>query len=829
MKLTKSLVNIVLFFIALGLFLGGGALLWAVNLKIPDFKAFDNRKISRSTKIYDRTGEILLYNIHNETKRTVVPWEEIGVNIKNATVAVEDSEFYHHKGIRLESTARALLTNLLRGDISGQGGSTITQQVVKNTLLTGRKTFARKLKEWILALKIEQVLGKEEILAAYLNETPYGGNLYGVYEASQAFFGKEPGDLTKAEAAYLAAIPKAPTFYSPYGNHKEKLGERKNFILKRMSELGFITGSEYQAALEEKIEFKSPESIGLKAPHFVFYIKEYLEEKYGKDVDTRGLKIITTLDYDLQKQAEEIVLRQAKENEKNWNASNAGLVVIDPKTGQVLVMVGSRDYFDKEIDGNFNITTATRQPGSAFKPFVYARAFEEGFTPDSVLFDLPTEFQTTCDPYGQAYPGKNQKDCYKPENFDNKYKGPVNLRTALGESRNIPSVKLLYLVGINDAIKTAKNMGINTLSTSDRYGLTLVLGGGEVKLLEMVSAYGSFATGGVRHPHKSILKIEDDFGNRLEEYQDDEYEILSKNSVAMLNNVLSDNEARTPLFGPRSFLYFEGREVAGKTGTTEDNRDAWLIGYTPSVVLGVWNGNNDNSSMKKGSSITGPMWHEFMQILLNKFPEEGFDSPVITENIDYPPIIRGFWQGGKSFFIDKISGKLATDFTPPETKEERVITNVHSILYWINKNSLSEKPEDPIKDNQFLNWETSVENWWQVNKNLFSITSEEMVPIEFDDVHTEEKTPTGSIVGLKDSYLSNEVINFTVSTTAVFEVQQISVYVNGVLVDLIKNPPYTFSIDLGVFGNLKPINELLVVIVDSVWNKKEILENFQII
>jgi len=826
-KFRRGFLNFTLFLAALGLLFLSFFLIWAVNLKIPDLQSFTNRKIVKSTRIYDRTGQVLLYSIiNNEKKKTVVPWDEIGVNIKNATVAVEDSEFYNHKGIRLKSTLRAILKNILLGTPS-QGGSTITQQVIKNTLLNSKKNLARKLKEWVLAFKIEKVLSKEEILTAYLNETPYGSNIYGVYEASQTFFGKSPKDLTLAEAAYLAAIPKAPTYYSPYGNNKTKLEERKNFVLERMRDLGFISFSEYNEALKEKVNFKPPEKTGIKAPHFVFFVKEYLEKKYGQDFDSLGLKVITTLDYDLQKQAEEIVLRNALKNEKDWNASNAALVAIDPKTGQILTMVGSRDYFDKEIDGQFNVATANRQPGSAFKPFVYATAFNKGFTPNSVLFDVPTEFQVGCDPYGKAYPGFDQKKCYKPENFDGKYKGPITLRSALGESRNIPSVKLLYLAGLNDSIKTARDFGITTLTDPNRYGLTLVLGGGEVKLLDMVSAYGVFATGGIRHPYKAILKIEDSEGKILEEYQDEAYEVFPKNPILMVDNVLADNEARTPLFGPRSFLYFKDREVAGKTGTTEDNKDAWLIGFTPNIVLGVWNGNNDNKPMKKGSSIAGPMWHEFMEILLNKFPEENFEPPVIPDSKEMPPVIRGLWQGGQSFFIDKISGKLATDLTPPETKEERVITSVHSILYWLKKDNLKEKPEKPEDDRQFKNWETSVQNWWQNNKNKFSIIEEKDVPTDYDDVHTEEKRPNGQIIGLKPELKQNEKLSFSLSVNSFYPINQIDVFINNVLVS--RSNQLNFSFNLNDLENIKNNNELKIVITDSVWNQREITASFSVI
>jgi len=489
--------EVFLVFVTLGFFIGGLSFLWVASIDIPDFSSFDTRKVSESTKIYDRTGKVLLYDIHADTKRTVVSFDSISRYIKNATVAIEDAEFYGHIGVRPIATLRAVFIQPLRGK-GVQGGSTITQQVVKNTLLTSERTISRKLKEWVLAIKIEQVLSKEDILELYLNEAPYGGNIYGIEEASMSFFGKPSDDVTLAQAAYLAALPQAPTFYSPYGNNTDALIDRKNLVLSRMLELNYITKEEYSSALQEEVDFLPQETFGIKAPHFVIWVRQYLEERYGRDVvENSGLKVTTTLDYGLQQKAEEIVAKHGEENEIKFNAHNAGMIGIDPKTGGVLVMVGSRDYFNTEAEGNFNVTLAHRQPGSSFKPFVYATALMKGYTPDTVVFDLETQFQTTCDVEGKPLSSKIHPDeCYTPTNYDDVYRGPVTLRNALAQSLNIPAIKTLYLAGIRDSLAVASKMGITSLGEQDKYGLTLVLGGGEISLLEATSAYSVFANDG---------------------------------------------------------------------------------------------------------------------------------------------------------------------------------------------------------------------------------------------------------------------------------------------------------------------------------------------
>ena len=817
--------NLVLFGAGAFILIIAISIIWLSSLRVPDFRSFEDRKLINSTKIYDRTGEILLYDIHQDVKRTNISFDQMGSNIKNATVAVEDSEFYNHKGIKVTSIVRAVFSNLF-GIGKTQGGSTITQQLVKNTLLNSKKTIGRKIKEWVLAIKIDQSMPKEKILEYYLNEAPYGGTVYGIEEASKTYFAKTAQDLTLAEAAYLAAIPQSPTSLSPYGKNKAKLDERKNFVLFRMKGVNFITEEEYNKAKNELVAFQPQAIGGIKAPHFVFFIKDYLEQKYGANiVEQGGLKVITTLDYNLQEKGEQILKEGALQNEKDWNGENAGLVAIDPKTGQILTMVGSRDYFDKNIDGNYNIATAHRQPGSSFKPFIYATAFNKGFTPDSVLFDLPTEFSTTCDVYGRPLPGRSKSNCYKPDNYDGKFRGPINLRNALGQSINIPAVKLFYLTGLSDSLKTAEDMGISTLTDIGRYGLTLVIGGGEVSLLDMTSAYGVFANNGTRNPYTGIIKIEDMNGRVLEEFTPKPREVLYKNTALTISDVLSDNVARTPTFGANSVLNIPGKNVAVKTGTTNSNKDAWTIGYTPSISVGVWAGNNDNKPMKKGgSAVAGPIWNKFINEALKILPDEKFEKPIIENDpIKLKPVLRGFWQGNEQFFIDKISGKLATSLTPNETRQEKVITNVHSILYWINRdNILGLPPINPQDDSQFNHWEVPVQNWWEQNRNKYTITTIAQIPQTTDDIHIELNKPNVLIIepNTSTNYLPDQKIQLKISSTGRFPLQKIDIFVNDVYLGT-SNSPFNFSFIPSDLDNLKNENEIKIISYDTAYNRGE--------
>lgn len=690
----------------LGLIVSGGIFIWISTLEIPDLSAFEQRRIQQSTKIYDRTGEVLLYDLHQDVRRTIVPFEEISYHMKNATVAIEDDQFYKHYGIDPLAIVRSMINNVRSGGgpFDGAGGSTITQQVIKNSLLEQEKRLTRKIKEAILAIKIERVLSKEEILNHYLNESPYGGTIYGVEEASQAFFAKSASDLTLPEAAYLAALPQAPTRLSPYGNNRDDLDRRQKLVLERMLVNDFITKEEYEAAVAVEVEFQPQAVTGIRAPHFVMYIRELLVEKYGEEaLSEKGYRIITSLDWELQQEAERIVAEKAEHNEKTFNASNAGMVAIDPKTGDVLVMVGSRNYFDEEIDGNFNTALAPRQPGSSIKPIVYASAFSKGYTPDTKVYDVKTQFSSVCEPWDLS----NENPCYSPNNYNNQFVGPISLRNALAQSLNIPAVKVLYLTGIRDAIKLAGDMGITTLNDPDRLGLTLVLGGGEVKLLEHTGAYAVFANEGVKAERRPILRIEDSQGRVLEETAVREERVLDRNAALTISDILSDNNARAPLWGYNSAVYFADRDVAVKSGSTNNSRDAWIMGYAPNLAVGVWTGNNDNAPMNGLSGlIATPMWRSFMDIALAKLDKESFgEAPATDPTIK--PILRGEIVDANMMLqnIQAGNGSSTIDLAS-------LTSGMHNILHYVNKSDpLGAYPTNPANDSQYNNWEYAVQQW----------------------------------------------------------------------------------------------------------------------
>ncbi len=825
-KIKKHWKKTLIYLFSLGFITLGIIAIWISTFKMPDLKSFDERTVSQSTKIYDRTGEVLLADLNQNLKRQVVPFEEISPYIKKGTIAIEDAGFYTHGGIQIKAIIRAIFAHLTGGV---GGGSTITQQVIKNSLLTSEVAISRKAKEWFLAIQLEKTMSKDEILSIYLNENPYGGSIYGVEEASQTFFGKKASEVNMAEAAYLAAIPNAPTYYSPYGNNKDKLDARKNLVLQKMLENSLITEDEYARAKKQIVTFLPKQYSSIKTPHFVDYIRQYVENKYGdKAIREDGLKITTTLDYSLQAKAEEIVKKYALQNEIDFNAENAALVAIDPKTGQILVMVGSRDYFDKEIQGNFNVALAHRQPGSTFKPFVYATAFNKGYTPDTVLFDLPTEFQTTCDVMGNPIGTASSSDCYMPVNADGKYEGPISLRNALGQSRNVPAIKLLYLAGIKDSLATAKSMGITSLTNKDQYGLTLVLGGGEVSPLEMTSAYGVFANEGVRNPYISILKVQNAKGEVLEEAYYRPEQVLSAETSNKISDILSDNVARTPLYGANSPLYFADRPVAAKTGTTNDYRDAWIVGYTPNLVVGAWAGNNDNSPIDKkiAGLVVAPLWHAFMDEALKNLPKEYFNTPEPTSK-EIKPVFQGIWQGYDYFTIDKISQKLATELTPAETQQNIYIPNVHEILYWVNKDDpYGAVPENPADDPQFIHWEYPVEQWLKTQSIPNPIK-----PTAYDNVHTTNNSPKITVLGITSDYFysQNEKMTIQVTSQGTFPISKLDFYINNTYAGSSNSDPFLFSFTPAEIKSIVPMNTLRVVATDSVFNKSEIEISFNVL
>ena len=726
--LTKNwkdiLIDLFVFGFAAGIIIVACVLVWISTLEIPDLSAFEERRVLQSTKIYDRTGEVVLYDLHQDVRRTIIPFEEMSRHIKNATVAIEDDQFYQHIGIDFRAIIRAALANFQDGDLlGGQGGSTITQQVIKNSVLDRDKKLSRKAKEAILSIKLERVLEKEAILEIYLNESPYGGTIYGIEEASRAFFAKSASDLTLPEAAYLAAIPQAQTYYSPYGNNRDALDRRQKLVLDRMRLNGFITVEEYEEAKQVEVEFQPQAVTGIRAPHFVMYIIEQLAERFGEEaMAEQGYRVITTLDWELQKEAEKIVAQKAASNTVRFNASNAGLVAVNPQEGDVLVMVGSRDYFSEDIDGNFNVTLASRQPGSSIKPFVYASAFKKGYLPATVIFDVPTQFSPQCAPDSRS----SESPCYAPNNYNAKFVGPISMRNALAQSLNIPAVKTLYLAGLKDTLKFMADMGLTTLNDPDRYGLTLVLGGGEVRLLDMTHAYGVFANGGLKAEPRSILRVEDSRGNVIEESKVVTNRVLDENVAYMISDVLSDNVARTPLWGSNSLINFNNRDVAAKSGSTNNLRDAWIMGYTPNLAVGAWVGNNNNEPMGGGLSglITTPMWRAFMDVALPKIPEETFPQPQIN-TIGVKPIIRGEYID-TSALLAAMQSNIDTDNEEGESEDVKptldiasVYNNIHSILHFVDKNNpLGPVPVNPAIDQQYENWEYGVQKW---NKDTFGL------------------------------------------------------------------------------------------------------------
>ncbi len=705
----EMLIDLLIFSFAAFIIIAAGILIWVSTLEIPDLSAFEERRVLQSTKIYDRTGEVLLYDLSQDVRRTVIPFADMSQYVKNATVAIEDDQFYNHIGIDFKAIVRAAVSNSLQGDLlGGQGGSTITQQVIKNSILDRDKKLSRKVKEAILAIKLERILTKDQILETYLNESPYGGTIYGVEEASRAFFNKSAKDLSLPEAAYLAAIPQAPTYLSPYGNNRADLDTRQKLVLERMRSNGFITVEEYEAAKEVKVEFQPQLVSGIRAPHFVMYVIEQLAEEFGEEaMAEQGFKVITTLNWDFQKEAEKIVYEKALVNAEKYKATNAGLVATDPKTGDLLVMVGSKDYFSEEIEGNFNVTLASRQPGSSIKPFVYANAFRKGYLPATILFDVPTQFSPLCD----AWSTSSESPCYAPQNHNHQFVGPISMRNALAQSMNIPAVKTLYLAGPRDTLKFAADMGITTLNDPDRYGLTLVLGGGEVRLLDMTHAYGVFANGGVKAEPRSILRIEDSNGAIIKEPEVITSRVLNENVAYMISDILSDNVARMPLWGNYSLINFPDRDVAIKSGTTNNLRDAWIMGYAPNLAVGAWVGNNDNSPMGGGLSglFTAPMWRAFMDVALPTLENESFPQPQINTD-GVKPIIRGEYIN--TALLLETMQNTGEDKDKPKVDIGSIYGDVHTILHYVNRaDPLGPYPTNPASDDHYNNWEYGVRKW----------------------------------------------------------------------------------------------------------------------
>lgn len=633
-----------------------------VSRSLPDPNKIVRRE-GFSTKIEDRDGGTL-YELYQDYNRIPVKIAEIPLILQQATISIEDKEFYTHQGFSTWGMIRGILRGFTRG--RAQGGSTLTQQLVKNVLLSSDRTLTRKVKELVLSMQIEKKFTKDEILQMYLNEAPYGGTAIGIAAASERYFGIAPKDLTLTQAAILAGMPQAPSRYSPYGSDKQAYVARSTSVLRRMREDGYITKDQEADSVRELPDVKFREqSAALKAPHFVFYVKDQLVDLLGEAVvEEGGYTVTTTLDSELQDYSQTAVKEEIDKLEK-VHVTNGSAMVMNPQNGEILAMVGSKDYFAPDYDGQVNVALSLRQPGSAIKPVTYATAFAKGYSPSSMLLDVPTKF-----------PSGKEGEFYEPKNYDGKFHGPIQLRFALGSSLNIPAVKLLSLVGLKDMLQTAYDMGFETLAPTaanmSRFGLSVTLGGGEVRLFDLVHAYSAFANGGERVEPVSILKVVKDGKVLYEAKQAKKQRVLSEEVAFLINHVLYDNNARLLTFGANSFLNMSGKSIAVKTGTTNDKRDNWTIGWSTKAVVGVWVGNNDNSAMKEvASGVTGasPIWRKIILKTWEKYKGDDFKAPsgVEARQVDtvsgYPE--HDGYPARADYFI---RGTVPTESDPIHTK-----------------------------------------------------------------------------------------------------------------------------------------------------------------
>lgn len=674
------------------------------------------RRDGYSSKVYDRNGKAI-YDIYDQARRDPVALADIPEYLKKATVAVEDKDFYKHNGFDPLTPLRIIKNAFYFGKVTG--GSTLTQQLTRTVLLTTERSLTRKIKELILSIQIDAKYSKDEILSMYLNEAPYGGASWGVEPASEQYFGKTVKELNLTECAILAGLPQLPSVYSPFSKTPTAYINRTSHVLDRMAEDGYISKELAKETMEQVKNYKFTSSNSTtKAPHFVFWIKDLLTEKYGESVvENGGLKITTTLDLDLQDQVQKIVTEEIDKAEK-LEISNGAALVLDPTTGQVLSMVGSRDYFSTKTDGNFNmVTQALRQPGSAIKPVTYLAGLKKGMTAATMIMDTPVTF------LGSG----GQKD-YNPQNYTGKFNGPMSLRNSLGNSENIPAVKVLATVGVENMLKLANDMGLTTLAPTKenlaRFGLSVTLGGGEVKMIDLASAYTAFANGGTSMKAVGILKVEDKNGRVLEEYKvPDGKKVMTPQESFIISNILSDNSARELTFGAVNGLQVSGYQVAVKTGTTNDKKDNWAIGWTPNLLSVVWVGNNNNTPMGKiASGVSGatPIWKRMMVYALSKRTRQDFPIPDKIVNLDVDALSGYVAHDGfiskKEYFIDgtqssvvdpiHLNAKICKGGVSGLATLEDVANNNYD-----TKEFIKLREEDPVSKDGKNRWQEGIDKW----------------------------------------------------------------------------------------------------------------------
>lgn len=735
------------------------------------------RRTGYSTTFYDRNGKVI-YDMYKDENRIPVHIDSVSDNIKKATIAIEDKDFYSHSGFSTKGIIRAVFNAVFRRKVSG--GSTLTQQLVKNTLLTQERTVTRKIKEFVLSTEIERRYSKDQILEMYLNESPYGGPFWGVESAAKGYFGKSAKDVSLVEAAILAGLPQRPSYYSPFIGSPSAYKGRTHDVLRRMREDGDITKDEEKNARSqlEQIQFTKPYA-AFSAPHYIFYLTEEIQNKFGREIFDKGVKIKTSIDLDIQKKAEQIVHDEV-EKIKSLHATNGAAVVLDTQTGEILAMVGSYDYNDKDY-GQYNTALAMRQPGSSVKPITYATAFEKGYTPSTTIMDVKTTF-----------PDQGGKD-YTPENYDGKFRGPIQLRFALGNSINLPAVKLLAMVGIRDFLGKAYDMGLSSFNpngaNAKRFGLAITLGGGETTLLDLTSAYSTLARGGIRKDTTALLEIKDANDKTIyEAKKPSERRVLSDGAAFLISHILSDSNARAEAFGARSYLTIPGKTVAVKTGTTNDKRDNWTLGYTKAVTVGVWVGNNDNSPMnpKIASGITGasPIWHSIMSELLKKYDHGIQDKPAEVDALQIDSYFGGLPKDGyptrSEYFIKGTEPKAVS----PYYKKLKISRSTGKLAndVEIKTGDYDEKEyiviaeNDPVSTDGKNRWQEAIDEWQKGQSD-----SKFHPPTETSDANTDN-----IVVQIKEpgdkAKLDSTSVKVRAKITSLDPVAKIELSVNGTIV-----------------------------------------------
>ncbi len=751
------------------------------------------RREGFSSKVLDRDGNVL-YDVFDNERIVPVTEEELPKYLKQATVATEDKDFYKHGGYDPVAPFRILYNVLVNKRLIGS--STLTQQLVKNKLLTSDRTVVRKFKELLLSMQIEQAFTKDQILTMYLNESPYGGNSRGVGAAADQYFGKQVKDLTLPESAILAGLPQRPSVYSPTTGKKDENGigywvGRTTGVLRRMREDGYITADQEKFALDEiKVKTFQNQAIQIKAPHFVFYVKDLLEKEYGdKVLEQGGLKVTTTLDTRMQ-QAAQLTVKEEIDKVAALKITNGSAMVMNPKSGEILAMVGSKDYFAKDIDGQFNVAVdGLRQPGSSIKPVTYLLALRKGFTPASMVADVPTTFPG----------GIGQKD-YEPKNYDGKFRGPVQLRFALGSSLNIPAVKLLAKVGVKDMLQLAYDMGFVTLEPSvvnqRRFGLSVTLGGGEVHLIDTVTAYSSFANGGRKVQPVAILKIEDSSGKILFEHKETTgKQVISEQEAFLIDHMLSDNNARLLSFGANSQLNYGERAVAVKTGTTNNQVDNWTVGWTRNAIVGVWVGNNDNSSMKSvASGLTGasPIWKRIMNdSIAHGYKDEAWVIPpgvtaTLVDTISGYPEHDGFSarteyviDGTLPSLPDAIHTKLKLCRGQNKLASEADLARGE----YDEKEFIVMREDDPVSTDGKNRWQEGIDSWINGQGD-----SRYKIPTENCDSTNDIFVDFDPNID-RQNFSGNEV-EMKLKTATDGDIDKVEIYVNDALKTTLRDRPY---------------------------------------